>query len=397
MRRILALLVTLLLASTCLGADKIKLAFIGLEASGVSESAAAGISEAILDTLIKTRRFDVVEREQLAAILEEQALSLSGCTTTECIVQVGQLAGADKALVGNVSQVGRVYTLTLRLADVTTGKLEYSDSAESLNLEELLNEGRSIVQRFAESIPVMGLVIGVEEDLIKVNLGTQENLNPGDEIEIYRIGEEYYDPETGLLVGHDIIELGSAVITRVTDMTVSEARLSEDFDVITGDRVRLKITGIIIHKPEIALDEFQFHLGGGYPFIGDFSVAYSSRGNGYFGLSVATVIMSKNIGLDPEKYAAQTWDTMLSLDYDYYFGRTFRVRAGLGVGTFFRSDYVQFIVKAKAGVEYRFSSTWGISAGADYYPSISGQAYDVIETIWFGESLSTRIGVELYL
>ncbi len=396
MRRLLTLLAVLLLASTCLGADKIKLAFIGLEASGVSESAAAGISEAILDTLIKTYRFDVVEREQLAAILEEQALSLSGCTTTECIVQVGQLAGADKALVGKVSQVGRVFTLTLRLADVTTGKLEYSDSAESLNLEELLNEGRSIVQRFAESIPVMGMVIGVDEDLIKVNLGTQENLNPGDEIEIYRIGEEYYNPETGLLVGHDIIELGSAVITRVTDMTVSEAELSGDFDVITGDRVRLKITGISITRPKAAISSFQFHLGGGYPFIGDFSVAYSSRGNGYFGLSVATVIMSKDIGLDPDRYAAQSWDTMITFDYDYYFGCIFRVCARLGGGTFFRSDLVLFIIKAKAGIEYRFSSTWGISAGVDYYPVI-GRGIESHQLIWFGEALSTRIGVELYL
>ncbi|MCX7021963.1 MAG: hypothetical protein NTW26_06790 [bacterium] len=395
MRRVL--IFVFLLAAVSLGAEKIKLAFIGLEASGVSESAAAGISDAILDTLVNTHRFDVVERAQLTAILEEQALTLSGCTSTECIVEVGQLAGADKALVGQVSQVGSIYNLTLRLADVTTGKLEYSDSAESLNLEELLNEGRSIVQRFADSIPVMGVVIGVEKDIIKVNLGTQENLNPGDELEVYRIGEEYYDPETGLLVGHDTIELGKAVVSRVVDTALSEAKLSGEFEVTTGDRVRLaKIISTGVTRHEITLESFQIHLGGGYPFIGDFSVTYSSRGEGYLGLSVATVLMSNGIGLDPDKYVAQTGDTMISLDYDFFFGRIFRVSAGLGSGVFFRSDVVLFIVKVKAGVEYRLSSTWGISAGVDYYPVVAWPE-KWVEGAYFGKALNARIGVEFYL
>jgi TolB-like protein len=396
-RRALAFAFTLLLASGSLGADKVKLAFIGLEASGVAESTAAGISEIILDTLVKTHRFDVVERQQLEALLEEQALSLSGCTSTECMVEVGQLAGADKALVGTVSQVGSIYTLTLRLADVTTGKLEYSDSAESLSLEDLLNEGRSIVQRFAESIPVTGMVIGVEEDLIKVNLGTQENLNPGDEIEVYRIGEEYYDPDTGLIVGHDIIELGTAVVTRVIEESMSEAELRGDFDVETGDRVRLKITGISIPRPETAISSFQFHLGGGYPFIGDFSFAYSSGGIGYIGVSVATVLMSEGLGLDPAHYAAQSGDTMISVDYDFYFGKIFRVITGIGGGVFFRSDAEQYIFKVKAGVEYRLSSMWGLSAVMDYYPIIVSPGSGIMTNVFFGESLSTRIGVEFYL
>jgi len=409
------LIFVFLLAAGSLGAEKIKLAFIGLDAAGVSESAAAGIADAILDTLINTHRFDVVEREKLAAILEEQALTLSGCTSTECIVEVGQLAGADKVLVGKVSQVGSIYTLTLRLADITTGKLEYSDSADAINVEYLVNEGRSIVQRFADSIPVTGKVIGVDKGIIKVNLGTQENLSPGDELEVYRIGEEYYDPETGLLVGHDIIELGKAVVSRVIEAALSEAKLRGEFEVTTGDRVRLAgITSTSGYRREITLDEFQIHLGGGYPFIGDFSIAYSSRGEGYFGLSVATILMDKGIGLDPDKYVARSGSPMLTLDYDFYFGRIFRVYAGLGAGIFIRfgedDSTLLFIGKAKAGVEYRFSSWLGVSIGADYYPFIGSPGQPQITSpggtgstdnqsgiIWFGKALNTRIGVEFYL
>jgi hypothetical protein len=234
-RRVLLFL--FLLASVSLGADKIKLAFIGLEAAGVSESTAAGISEIILDTLINTRRFYLVERDQLSALLEEQALSLSGCTSAECLIQVGQLAGADKALVGKVTQVGRVYLLTVRLADVYTGELEYSDSAEAPTVEGLLDEGRQIAQRLSDSILVRGTIVSIDNEYITINLGEQDGMKMGDELEIFRIGEEYYHPVTGLYIGCDIIEVGVAVVNRVIDASLSQAWLLGDYDVAEGDKV----------------------------------------------------------------------------------------------------------------------------------------------------------------
>src|SRR4030042_2815727 len=123
-----------------------------------------------------------------------------------------------------------------------------------------------------------------------VKLGTKDELNPGDELEVYRMGEEYYDPDTGLLVGHNVIELGKAVVSRVVDASLSEAEMKGEFGVTTGDRVRLaKITTTGVTRHEITLDEFQIHLGGGYPLLGDFSIAYSSRREGYLGLSVASL------------------------------------------------------------------------------------------------------------
>lgn len=47
------------------------MAFIGLEASGVSEASVGGIADTLLNALINTRRFEIVERERLTTLLEE--------------------------------------------------------------------------------------------------------------------------------------------------------------------------------------------------------------------------------------------------------------------------------------------------------------------------------------
>ena len=248
--RKLFLVFFVVLAAGAFAAEKTTVAFIGLEASGVSEASADGIADTLLDALINTRRFEIVERERLNALLEEQGLALSGCTTMECFVQVGQLAGASKVIVGKVSKVGETYTVTVRVVDVFVGKVELSESAESNSLDGLLAASREMAGRLAASIPVVGTVVSVSGDTVKLNLGTQEGVKKGDTVELYRLGEEYYDPDTGRFLGRDIEELGEAKITRVLADELSEALYSGDIPPITGDKVRLA-GSIEVGEPEV--------------------------------------------------------------------------------------------------------------------------------------------------
>ncbi len=126
MRRLLLSFFVLVLAAGALAAEKTTVAFVGLEASGVSETSVGGIADTLLDALINTRRFEIVERDRLASLMEEQGLALAGCTTMECFVQVGQLAGASKLVVNKVSKVGGTYTANVRIVDVFVGRVELS-------------------------------------------------------------------------------------------------------------------------------------------------------------------------------------------------------------------------------------------------------------------------------
>ena len=67
--------------------------------------------------------FTVVERAMMEQILKEQGFQQSGCTTNECIVEVGRLIGVEQIAGGSISKIGSTYSVSARLVSVETGKI----------------------------------------------------------------------------------------------------------------------------------------------------------------------------------------------------------------------------------------------------------------------------------
>ena len=81
-------------------ADKMRIAVLDLKAqTGVEQSTANAVSDLIRGKLVKLNRYIIIERSQMAAILEEQGFQQSGCTETDCAVEVGQLLSANYILI----------------------------------------------------------------------------------------------------------------------------------------------------------------------------------------------------------------------------------------------------------------------------------------------------------
>ncbi len=115
-------------------------AVLELEAISVTPSEARGITERLRTWLIRTRTFTVIERGRMAEILEEQGFQGSGaCDTDECVVQVGRVLGVRKMVAGSVSQVGNIFSLSIRLIDVESGRIETESFKDiSGGIEEVL-------------------------------------------------------------------------------------------------------------------------------------------------------------------------------------------------------------------------------------------------------------------
>ena len=95
-----------------------------LELSGTtSKSELITLTDKLTNELIKTKKFSVIERAQMEEILREQGFQQTGCTDGDCAVEVGQLLGAEQMVAGSIGKVGKVYTITLRLLDVRTGRI----------------------------------------------------------------------------------------------------------------------------------------------------------------------------------------------------------------------------------------------------------------------------------
>jgi len=78
--------------------------------------------------LIRSRRFTVVERTMLEQLLEEQKLSLTGVINDAQMVRSGELIGVQGFFNLTFARTGDTLTLTVRLIDVQTGGVVYSET-----------------------------------------------------------------------------------------------------------------------------------------------------------------------------------------------------------------------------------------------------------------------------
>lgn len=89
------LLFFMLLLTNTVSAQKTTLAIVDLEGIGISAPEAVALSNRLRNELIKLDVYSVVERGLMASILAEQDFQMTGCTSNECLVEAGQLIGAE--------------------------------------------------------------------------------------------------------------------------------------------------------------------------------------------------------------------------------------------------------------------------------------------------------------
>jgi len=134
MRTLIVLLALLVVAGL---AEQPAIAIIDLEAKLCAKELADAVSDILRTEVIDTGQFRVIERAQLAKIIEEHSFQLSGLVDASTIAEFGKLVGADYVALGSVSVLGGTYTVTLRFINVETaeavlGKTESTDSQSGL-------------------------------------------------------------------------------------------------------------------------------------------------------------------------------------------------------------------------------------------------------------------------
>ncbi|MDD4871707.1 MAG: DUF799 family lipoprotein [Kiritimatiellae bacterium] len=101
------------------------------------EQAGVSVSDFFTTELLKTARYELVERSQMENVLKEQELRLSGVIEDKMAAQLGKILGVQGVIVGNVSEYGVQKSgfstvpsigLSIRMIDSTTGKIVWSVS-----------------------------------------------------------------------------------------------------------------------------------------------------------------------------------------------------------------------------------------------------------------------------
>jgi len=111
------------IATTDNSGNRKSIVVLPLNAFGVSPTESSALTNRLTTELFKTGLYDVVERNKIKDILDEQGFQLSGCTTSECLVEAGKLLNVELMLGGSISKVGKLFSLEVRIIDVEPARI----------------------------------------------------------------------------------------------------------------------------------------------------------------------------------------------------------------------------------------------------------------------------------
>jgi curli biogenesis system outer membrane secretion channel CsgG len=160
------------------------------------------VTEYIIDELIRSGKFNVIERDQLAAIMSEHSLNMTGMVNPMSAVAIGNLAGAQYLVSGSVTGLslkesglsyensvrggakGTKYkviaNVNLRIIDVETGGIRATGSGEgsssSTNMEFTLDTREEIEQTITNDDEITG---ESSEDYLSTTTGAEHTIKIG--------------------------------------------------------------------------------------------------------------------------------------------------------------------------------------------------------------------------
>ena len=97
---------------------------------GVDDSARVPVTEKIIEELVSSGKYTVLDRGSVQQILEEKKFQLSGIVKDTEIKQAGEYLGADFVCVAKVSRIGGTYFISAKIISVETGAITAQTSHE---------------------------------------------------------------------------------------------------------------------------------------------------------------------------------------------------------------------------------------------------------------------------
>lgn len=278
-----------LLAAVATGQPKKRIAVSRFNDGNGYHGCGAGVADMLATALVKTKKFSVIERKEIEKVMEEQKLGLSGMVTPETAPAVGKLLGVDLLVIGSVSELGTSKrdigggisifgagvsqkqaraVVDIRLVNTTTGEiiaaeteegtestLGFKGSYESLHFDnasewndtdigkaarEAIDKTVELISDNAENIPWSGRILKVNADgTLLIKPGSEGNVSEGMEFDIYQLGEEVKDPDTGVSLGSEETKVGHIVVTGdALNGKAAKAKVKSGSGFKTGDIIR---------------------------------------------------------------------------------------------------------------------------------------------------------------
>lgn len=237
-------------SSSAVPAKNLKLALLMAEEKNNKE--ANEVLNATTSAFFDSKRFSVIERDQLSKIFQERDLSdfINGSAG-----DLSNLEGVD--MIGIVTYTRErgadlqgarqeLFFIDVRLTDVKSGQVLGSvrSRRQSLLFEptSAYNASQLLLENIREMFPPEGSVIHVSGKDVVVSLGSQEGVKEGDLLEVIQEGEVFFDSDGAALPSLEEMVATLKVVQVAPKLSKCKVKKG-DGAFSLGARVRLKDRG----------------------------------------------------------------------------------------------------------------------------------------------------------
>ncbi len=202
-----------------------------------------------IEAFLKSRRFSMVERDQLDAVIKEKGLQefIGALTSGDASSGLEKLNGIDMIGLVNYSIEQdpetrvRTYWINVRLVNVETGNIAATVDSRRHGLDEPTTPyiaSGYLFENLRQQFPPEGNIVKVKGSEVIVDLGTDVGIQKGDVLEIIEQGETLFGIDGRPLVGEETV-LGQLKVLRVA-VDVSTCKTKGHAEAAYGAIVRLK-------------------------------------------------------------------------------------------------------------------------------------------------------------
>jgi len=186
----IALFLIFIPASAQSGFQRTKIAVLDFEVIGdKAENGSIGtmVAEWFITSIVKTGRFDVVERALMKKIIEEQKLSAAGVIDEDSATKIGKILGVKAIVTGSVLTLKDRIEVNSRLINVENGSIIAAESIRN----ESNGDTRSLVEQLTVKIinnfPLTGYIVKKSAKTVIIDLGSDSGLTTGTEFAVYKL------------------------------------------------------------------------------------------------------------------------------------------------------------------------------------------------------------------
>jgi DNA-binding beta-propeller fold protein YncE/TolB-like protein len=217
---IFALLMWTTVQTSVHAAARSRIAVVDLEAQGEkakSEELGKVAAQWLTTAFVNQGRFDVIERQALQKVIEEQQLGVAGVIDVDTAAQLGRVLGATYMVTGAVTSHRQGLDLNVKIIETESAAIKVADRLAARSIGAMSKKIRPFVAQLVSKFPLRGFIIHQKGNIFILDVGKSAGARVGMQFEVYREGEIFKHPVSGEILGIEKIRTGKLQVTEVQE------------------------------------------------------------------------------------------------------------------------------------------------------------------------------------